>query len=112
MADSIVAKLQSRRTPADQLPYLRTYHTAALHGFCLKYAKRFTEAKFLGMGGSGVVLKLSGVSSDENEPAQMLTRANVRTTVNYAHKPFARTALCRSEVCGEKSCRHAPNSRN
>lgn len=58
--NTIVSKLQSSGAPLEQLDSLRAYHAAALAAFCREYEERFPEAELLGMGGSGVVLKLSG----------------------------------------------------
>ena len=65
MADVIVAKLRSRSAPADQLDYLGTYHTAAIREFARMYEPRFPQATVLNMGGSGIVLTLSGSQSSE-----------------------------------------------
>lgn len=60
MAEAIVNKLVARGAPQDQLTPLLTYHSAALKEFARIYQDRFPQADLLGMGGSGVVLKLSG----------------------------------------------------
>lgn len=66
LASEIVRKLQSAGTPADLIDAHRAYHTAALREFSTQYAKRFPAASLLGMGGSGVVIKLEGFPSATN----------------------------------------------
>src|SRR5690242_5463102 len=62
MTDAIVSKLRSRGAPYEQHNYLQSYHKASLEAFSSVYQERFQEATLLGMGGSGIVIKLSGSS--------------------------------------------------
>jgi serine/threonine protein kinase len=59
IVDEILAEQASHVAP-DQVELLRKYHEAALRQFSTRYVNRFPVATKLGMGGSGVVLKLSG----------------------------------------------------